>query len=144
MPLFNLDKIAKLVSELRKGLTRLRSLQAIDKQLFLNDPDKVASAKYNFIIAIESAIDICNHIISQNGYRVPDDYADTFQVLGEQGAFDHGFAKVLKNMAKFRNRLIHLYWEIDDNQIYEFLQIGLDDFKGFLDKIAIFLRLEKL
>jgi uncharacterized protein YutE (UPF0331/DUF86 family) len=79
MPLFNPDKIASLVSEMRKAINRLKSLGSLDKESFLNDPDKIVSAKYNFVIAIESAIDICNHIISQNGYRVPEDYADTFK-----------------------------------------------------------------
>ena len=143
MPLFNPDKIAKLTSEMRKAINRLRFLKALDKGLFLNDPDRIGSTKYNFIVAIESAIDICNHIISQNGYRAPEDYADTFQVLGEQGAFDKDFTKGLKNMAKFRNRLIHLYWEVDDEQVHEFLQTRLDDFKTFLDNIAVFLGLEK-
>lgn len=144
MPLFNPDKIAKLVSEMRKALNRLRFLSDLNRELFLNDPDKIGSTKYNFIIAIESAIDICNHIISQNGYRVPEDYADTFQVLGEQGAFDKDFVKVLKDMAKFRNRLIHLYWEVNDEQVHEVLHTRLNDFKAFLDKIAVFLRLENL
>jgi uncharacterized protein YutE (UPF0331/DUF86 family) len=144
MHLFNPDKIAKLVSEMRKAINRLKALKTLDKKSFLSDPDKIGSVKYNFIIAIESAIDICNHIISQNGYRVPEDYADTFQVVGEQGAFDKDFTKGLKNMAKFRNRLIHLYWEVDDEQVYEFLQTHLDDFKIFLDNIAVFLGLEKL
>jgi uncharacterized protein YutE (UPF0331/DUF86 family) len=143
MPLFNPDKITKLVSEIRKAINRLRSLKTLNKEAFLNDPDKIDSAKYNFVIAIESAIDICNHIISQNGYRAPDDYADTFQVLGEQGAFNEDFIKVLKNMAKFRNRLIHLYWEVDDQQVYEILQSRIDDFKIFLDNISVFLKLEE-
>ena len=141
MPLFNPDKIARLVSEMRKAINRLKSLGTLDKESFLNDPDKIGSAKYNFVIAIEPAIDICNHIISQNGYRAPEDYADTFQVLGEQGVFDKDF---LKDMARFRNRLIHLYWEVDDEQVYEILQSRLDDFKTFLDRIAAFLKLEKL
>ncbi|HET8564533.1 MAG TPA: HepT-like ribonuclease domain-containing protein, partial [Candidatus Binatia bacterium] len=85
MPRFNPDKITKLISALRTALNRLRSIEALDKESFLNDPDKVSSAKYNFIVAIESAIDICNHIISQNGYRAPEDYADAFQVMAEQG-----------------------------------------------------------
>ncbi|MGQ9571208.1 MAG: type VII toxin-antitoxin system HepT family RNase toxin [Thermodesulfovibrionales bacterium] len=143
MPLFNPDKIARLVSEMRKAICRLKSLKVIDKNSFLNDPDKISSAKYNFIVAIESAIDICNHIISQNGYRAPDDYADTFQVLGEQNAFGKNFVKDLKEMAKFRNRLVHLYWEVDEEQVYELLQTRLNDFKIFLDNIAIFLRLDK-
>jgi len=28
----------------------------------LNDPDKIGSAKYHFIVAIESAIDMCNEV----------------------------------------------------------------------------------
>jgi len=143
VPLFNPDKIAKLISEMRKALARLQHLKALNKEAFLNDPDKIASSKYNFVVSIESAIDICNHVISQNSYRIPDDYADTFQVLGEQGAFEKDFISVLKEMAKFRNRLIHLYMEIDDEQVYKILQSRLNDFKTFLDGIAVFLQLDK-
>ena len=107
MPLFNPDKITRLVSEMRKAINRLKSLGTLDKESFLNDPDKIGSAKYNFVVAIESSIDISNHIISQNSYRAPEDYADTFQVLGEQGVFDKDFLKALKDMARFCNRLIH-------------------------------------
>ena len=144
MPRYNPDKIAKLISEMRKAINRLKFLKALDKKAFFKDPDKIGSTKYHFIVAIEPAIDICNHIISQNGYRSPEDYGDTFQILGEQGAFDNDFITVLKEMARFRNRLIHLYWEVDDEQVYEILQMRLDDFKRFLDNIALFLRLEKL
>ena len=144
MPLFNTDKISRLVSEMRKAINHLKSLQASGKELFLTNPDKIGSARYYFIVAIESAIDICNHIISQNGYRAPEDYADTFQVMGEQGAFDKDFIRQLKDMAKFRNRLIHLYWEVDDEQVYEILKSRLNDFKKYLDYIAVFLSLEKL
>lgn len=144
MPRFNPDKIARLISEMRKALSRLESLKNLDKESFLGDPDKIGSAKYYFIVSIESAIDICNHIISQNGYRAPEDYADTFQVLGEKGAFDKEFVQDLKKMARFRNRLIHLYWEVDDEQVCEILHTRLDDFKKFIDNIALFLGLNKL
>ena len=144
MPLYNIDKVGKLISEMRKAVGHLKSLQSVDKETFVGDPDKIGSAKYNFIVAIESAIDICNHIIAQNGYRAPEDYADTFQTLAEHGAFDDGFTKGLKEMAKFRNRLTHLYWEVDDAQVYVILQSRLSDFKLFLDKVALFLQLDKL
>lgn len=144
MPRYNQDKIAKLISELRKAVERLRSLKAVDKAGFISDPDKIGSAKYSFIVAVESAIDIANHIISQNGYRTPEDYGDTFQVLSEHGVFTRDFVSVLKNMAKFRNRLTHLYWEVDDEQVYEILQTRLEDFKTFLDGIAGFLGLKQV
>jgi uncharacterized protein YutE (UPF0331/DUF86 family) len=144
MPLFNPDKIATLVSELRRAVDRLESLRDIGSGVFLSDPDKTGSAKYNFIVAIEAAIDICNHIISQNGFRAPEDYADTFQVLSEHGAFDKEFSKSLKEMARFRNRLVHLYWEVDDENIYEILRTRLSDFKKYLDNMSVFLLLENL
>ena len=36
MPLFNPDKIARLVSEMRKAINRLKSLGTLDKESFLN------------------------------------------------------------------------------------------------------------
>jgi uncharacterized protein YutE (UPF0331/DUF86 family) len=144
MPLFDQEKMAKLVSELRKSVERLRAIATLHQNEFLNDPDKIGSAKYHFIVAIESCIDMCNHVISLNGYRVPEDYADTFKVMGEVGALDMDFTDELRNMAKFRNRLVHIYWEVDDLQLYEILQTRIDDFKKFLDSLARFLGWQNL
>jgi uncharacterized protein YutE (UPF0331/DUF86 family) len=144
MPRYEQEKMVKLVSQLRNSAARLRSISKLSLEAFLEDPDKIGSSKYHFIVAIESAIDMCNHIISQNGYRVPEDYADTFRVMGEVGALDTDFSDALTNMAKFRNRLVHLYWEVDDPQVYEILQTRLDDFKRFLNAIAKFLDFQNL
>jgi len=139
MPLYDQEKMVKLVSEFRKSVSRLQKLKQLDQQKFLNDPDKIGSAKYHFIVVIESCIDMCNHIISRNGYRVPEDYGDTFKVMSEEGAFDTEFSVELVKMAKFRNRLVHLYWEIDDTMIYKILEGYLGDLNKFLNSIADFL-----
>ncbi len=136
---YNRDKISKLIFQMRKALNRLDAIGKIEKEAFLNNPDKIDSTKYNFIVAIESAIDICNHIISQNGFRPPQDYADTFKVLAEQGILEEDFVNNLRNMVKFRNRLVHIYWEIDNEQIYLILKNNIGDLKRFLNKIKDFL-----
>jgi uncharacterized protein YutE (UPF0331/DUF86 family) len=140
MPRFDQDRLVKLVSQMRKAEAQLERLRRISRGLFLSDLDKVGSAKYHFIVAIEAAIDISNHIISQNGLRAPEDYADTFSVLEEHGVLENDFAESLKEMARFRNRLVHIYWEVDEEQLYEILQSRLGDFKKFLDQVAKFLR----
>ena len=142
MPQFDPERMVKLVSELRRSVGRLRDIAKLSTEDFLEDPDKIGSSKYHFIVAIESCIDMCSHVIARNGYRVPDDYGDTFIVMCEAGAYDSNFAEELRNMAKFRNRLVHLYWELDDRQLYDILQNRLDDFKKFLDYIARFLEWE--
>jgi len=139
MPQYDQDKMVKLVSELRTSVARLKKLSELSQKQFLADPDKIGSAKYHFIVAIESSIDMCNHVIARNGYRAPEDYADTFRVMNEAGMFDSDFCDTLVQMAKFRNRLVHLYWQIDDVQVHEIIQSRLDDFKKFLDDLSAFL-----
>jgi uncharacterized protein YutE (UPF0331/DUF86 family) len=139
MPQFDREVLIRLSSELRKAVGRLRELGRLPKEVFLGDLDKVGSAKYHFIMAIESAIDMCNHIISRNGFRAPEDYADVFKVMGEVGAFDGGLCRELQKMARFRNRLVHLYFDVDDGQVHGILQSGLEDFGRFLAEIGRFL-----
>lgn len=141
---FNPDKIARLISELRKSARNLQRLRSHEKRSFFSDPDKIGSAKYHFIVAIESAIDICSHIVSRNRFRIPEDYADTFRVIHENGGFDAQMVLTLREMTKFRNRLVHLYWEVDDEQIYDILQTRLGDFDRFLERISVFLGLDRI
>lgn len=136
---FDQNKMVRLISEIRKSIERLKKLSDLKELEFLNDPDKIASAKYHFIVAIEASIDICNHVISKNGLRIPEDYSDTFRVMKEAGAFDKHFTDSLMKMAKFRNRLVHLYWEIDDKTVYLILKNHLPDFNKLLDSLSKFL-----
>jgi len=144
MPRFNPERVRKMVSSMRVAVRQLSDLSALEENNFLNDSHKIASAKYNFIIAIEAAIDMGNHIISQNGFRAPEDYADTFTVLGEYEVVDKQFVNELRNMARFRNRLVHIYWEVDDQQVYKIMQSNLGDFKTFLNSISSFLGLDNI
>lgn len=46
----------------------------------------------------------------------------------------------LVKMAEFRNRLVHLYWEVEHQMVYRFVQEDLDDFKRFEKAVVAFLR----
>ncbi len=46
-------------------------------------------------------------------------------------------------MAKFRNLLIHIYWEVEDKKIYEITKKDLADIEEYLEQIGQFLK-EKL
>lgn len=139
MPKYNGDRIIKLISELLVALQNLQELAQLSIEDFLSDRHKIGSAKYNLVVAIEALIDICNHIISKNRYRSPEDYADTFRVMYEVRAFDANLTKKLEKMARFRNRLIHIYWEINNQEIYRIMNENLGDFEQFLDAIKKFI-----
>jgi len=80
---------------------------------------------------------------TRNRLRMPEDYSDTFRVMGEIGVFSKGFVEKLMEMAKFRNRLVHIYWEVDNEVIYEILQEDIQDIKEFVAAFMKFLSNKK-
>jgi uncharacterized protein YutE (UPF0331/DUF86 family) len=87
---------------------------------------------------------LCNHLISRNSIRVPEDYGDTFRVMAEVGALSPEFAEVLVSMGKFRNRLVHLYWEVHNRQVHQFLCFRLQNYGRFLKEMARYLALSEI
>ena len=72
----------------------------------------IGSAKYYLQVSIECCLDVTNHIIASEHFRAPKDYADSFMVIEEEGLVSDELGKRLRQMAKFRNRLVHLYGEM--------------------------------
>lgn len=124
-----------ILSEYLQAVKRLGELAALKEEEFLADPHKIASAKYHLVICIESAIDLSNHLIARNRLRVPEGYADTFRILGENGLFTQDFVVRLIAMAGFRNRLVHRYWDIDNKKVFFILQENLPDLHQFIDEL---------
>ena len=129
----------RLFSELVQAVDKLKYLTKTPKDEFFSAFEKVDSAKYNFMVAIEAAIDICNHIIADQNLGTPEEYADVFRIMGDIGVFDTTFVERLVNMVKFRNLLVHLYWKVDQEQLYQILQTNLGDFDLFNEQVRKYL-----
>jgi uncharacterized protein YutE (UPF0331/DUF86 family) len=114
----------------------LSDLAAVARDEFLANPDKIGNAKYHFVIAIECAIDIANHVIASENYRFPNDNADSFVVLIEHRVLPEEMRVPLQAMARFRNRLVHMYFDVDDARVAEFLRTGLADLDRFARSVA--------
>ncbi len=130
------------MSETRHALEALYELSHLPREEFLRNKHYVSSAKYNLLVAIEACIDIAYHLISKNKMRLPEDYADSFRILNERGLIGDDLTKRLVLMTRFQNRLVHIYWEIDDKFIYEILRNNLSDIEEFMDSISKALRRE--
>lgn len=132
--------LASILGNLRAYLKRLHTLAAIPREEFLQDFTKVESAKYLLQVSIECCLDIAHHIVADEGYRTPADYYDTFVVLSENGIVPETFLPTLRRMVGFRNRLVHLYWNVDDATVYQIVQENLGDFETYVAFILDFVR----
>ena len=133
------ERLEKLISSMRETVRILREIQDMSESKFNEDIHRQGSAKYNFIAAIEAAIDIANHLISKRGFRAPNDYADTFRVLADSGVIERDFASELEKMARFRNRLVHIYWNVDVIEVWRILQSRLGDFEKYISQVGAYL-----
>lgn len=88
---------------------------------------------------IELSADIANHVISDNGLRTPETYADTFRVLAENGILNQDQLAVMEKMAKFRNIVVHQYETVDAEIVILVLRRHLDDFSQFSDSVVQFI-----
>ena len=59
------ERIRRLIGSMRESVRILYEIKNLPELEFKGDIHKQGSAKYNFIAAIEAAIDIANHIISK-------------------------------------------------------------------------------
>lgn len=130
------EKITDKFGQLDEFLAILKGMRKTPVGKFLKNKILIGSAKYYLQVSVECCLDIANHIIAAEGLRAPKDYADSFKVLQEQGVFDKKLGMSLRQMAKFRNRLVHLYGEIDDGYVYEFIRKDLQDILHFKSVIA--------
>jgi uncharacterized protein YutE (UPF0331/DUF86 family) len=133
------EVLIRLFSELAQALGKLKQLAQTPKDVFLVNFEKIDSAKYNFIVAIEAAIDICNHIIADQNLGTPEEYSDVFRIMGEAEVFDSIFVERLVDMVKFRNLLVHVYWKVDEKRLYQILKDELADFERFNEDVRKFL-----
>ena len=90
-------------------------------------------------LCIESCINVGNRLISMlqvnQQFDAPKTYADIFRELEKQ-QITHGLQSAMIEMTKFRNRLVHVYWDISPEVIYQIIQGSLADIDLFLKQIA--------
>lgn len=125
------EKISRKFLQLEEYLDILRDISSTPLESFLKDRILTGSAKYYLQVSIECCLDVANHIIASERLRAPRDYADSFAVIEEKGLIAPEFGQRLRRMAKFRNRLVHLYGEIDDAFVHEIISHDLKDLEDF-------------
>jgi uncharacterized protein YutE (UPF0331/DUF86 family) len=131
MPMVDPRRIEEMLRNLDNYLANLYRLSQFPAEDLINDPIKLGAAKYFLQVVVECCIDLANHLIARYGWRRPESMADAFTVLAENSVIEQDFLLTLQRMARFRNRLVHLYWEVDAPTIYQLMQENLGDIEQF-------------
>ena len=126
---------AKMIS-IENNLGRLKEKQSIALEKLKNDKDVQDIILHNLQLAIQGCIDIASHIISDEGWQLPDTLAGLFEILRQHGVITVELQDNLKKMVGFRNIIIHEYGAIDLDKVYTILTRDVIDIYDFLKQVC--------
>lgn len=136
-----LDKllVGRKLAQIETYLRQIADFSKISLSQYKNDWKTQRIVERTLQILIEVCIDIANHIISDQGMRLPTGYADTFKILMENKVIGKTLCGTLEKMAKFRNVVVHQYETIDPAIVISILHKNLRDFEKYKEAIIKYL-----
>lgn len=125
---------AEYVSEAVTVLARKRDSLSFEEYRTRREQRDVVEREFE--TAIEACIDIAEMILKASGDSIPNTNAQVFHELGGHDVLDAETAQEMARAAGFRNILSHQYGnEIDDEDVFNFLQQDLPLFYDFLKQV---------
>lgn len=86
-------------------------------------------------VAIQAALDVASHIVSDDRLGEPHTNRELFDLLARASWITSHQAEPLKNMVGFRNILVHGYADVDLGIVRSILDSHLDDLVTFVTTI---------
>lgn len=126
----NREIIQRRLSKLEQSLRKLKELSGVSLDDYLKSEAIQDRVERNLQIAAQACIDIGSHVIADREYRTPSGYGDIFKILHEEGLMPGELAGTMKQVAGFRNILVHDYLDVDPEVVYQSLS-KIDDFRRF-------------
>jgi uncharacterized protein YutE (UPF0331/DUF86 family) len=120
------------------ALTRLRQLASLGEEAFLTQ-DRPAAAESYLRRALEAMFDAGRHIVAKRAGKAAVEYREIAGALAAMGVISEARAERLRLMAGYRNRLVHFYHEISEEELYTILRDDLDDLGAFVQDLKAFL-----
>jgi uncharacterized protein YutE (UPF0331/DUF86 family) len=119
-------------SRIRGYVGDLRDMAGISESAFLRNRERQYAVLHALQLAIEASVEIATHICAADNLGIPGSYVEAFDLIERAAIVDSALAQELRAMARFRNRIVHLYGQVDLAVVYRILQDRLADFDRYL------------
>lgn len=127
------ELIAKKLAEIETYVQELRTLGEVEK--LRTDLKEQRFIALTLQLAIQAALDVSSHIISDDRLGEPRTNRELFMLLERHGWVSAALASHLRDMVGFRNVLVHGYDRLDLNIVEDVLKNRLQDLEAFVAAI---------
>ncbi len=135
----NLNKINENLNLIVVLLQKLRGFSHLSLKEFLSDERNPAAVESFLRRCLEAIFDIGRHILAKTYSFKSLEYKEVAIELGNKGIVSKKYSQTLLKMAGYRNRMVHFYKEITDEELYNLIKKDLDDIERFLVEIQHFI-----
>jgi uncharacterized protein YutE (UPF0331/DUF86 family) len=129
----DLDLVSKKLACIETYVQELRTLSHPTE--IVRDLRERRFAEHTLQIAIQAALDVASHIVSDERMGEPRSNRAMFELLEQHGWIDATLALTLHNMVGFRNLLVHGYAAVDPRVVQNVVEHHVDDLLLFVAAI---------
>jgi uncharacterized protein YutE (UPF0331/DUF86 family) len=123
------ELIAKKLAFIETCVNQLRTL-AQPEQIAV-DVREERFVEHTLQIAVQAALDVASHIVSDERLGEPANNKELFDLLARHGWLEPALVSRLRDMAGFRNVLVHGYSSVDVGIVEDVLRHHLGDLLAF-------------
>jgi uncharacterized protein YutE (UPF0331/DUF86 family) len=116
---------AKKLAVIESCVADLRRLAR--PELLAQDVREERFVEHTLQIAIQAALDVASHIVSDDRLGEPDSQRQLFELLARAGWIPESLVAVMKQMTGFRNVLVRGYQTVDVAIVRDIVEHRLDD-----------------
>jgi len=127
------DLVAKKLALIETCVEQLRTMARPES--LRTDVREQRFVEHTLQIAIQAALDVASHIVSDERLGEPETNRELFDLLVRGGRLPETLASSLRDMAGFRNILVHGYQDVDLGIVEDVLVHHLDDLLDFVTAV---------
>lgn len=116
-------------------LDQLAPYRDVDVGVYRQDWKTQRIIERTLHLAIETCMDVADHIVADRRLRVPETGAESFEILAEADLMPQALGAALGLMVGFRNILVHDYARLDPAIVMRVLRSDLRDLERFRDAV---------
>lgn len=134
------EVVTEKVAYVRRMIEAIRGLPLTGYSDFAADSRNAAAGESYLRRALEALFDLGRHILAKGFAKAPAEYKEIAAGLVQEGVLSEQKGRKLKEMAGYRNRMVHFYNEIGMDELYRILRDDLSDLEESCDALVAWLR----
>ena len=136
-----MKRIKDKINEINEFLKQLNDLVPESLEYYKRDIKTKLACERVFEKIVEASVDLAFLTIKIKKLDIPEDDADSFNILKENKILDEKLSNKLKEAKSMRNFIAHQYGKIDDKLVFHSLTEELrKDVEEFIEKIKVKLK----